>query len=413
MKKTFFNWIGERSDVAKTIVDFMQAPKEYNEDGTLKPVEERMAARMRAMANDFIVGELAIGGTVSGLGKVKEPVGRFVKETIKTSGLDKRTEEIGKVIFGITDYTKESIGKKGNELVDFFMDKMYEMRAGTIKGRNKTVARLKNILAKDGGDIGDSAFDMQDNNLIENLNIYMEKLKTNPKLQKYYLGGDGSTLQGSPLKGSKITRTFNARDLNRYFKTTVQGKDKAFGDKEAIVDFIVARGDAIKQSINPKSRTWKSMKAKARTQLPLDTINALSDFVETYGDGGEIDLEVAIIAMNDVVNESAIVVRELASKMDSMIAMKKGGSFDSKAYDVVKNDFAFTLKFLDSVLNIKRRAITPISRSLALSNVTSDRIPQKGLKTILKLKSEDEAVELARKQAAKEMVDEEDFFGRV
>ena len=111
------------------------------------------------------------------------------------------------------------------------------------------------------------------------------------------------------------------------------------------------------------------MKAKARTQLPLDTINALSDFVETYGDGGEIDLEVAIIAMNDVVNESAIVVRELASKMDSLIAMKKGGSFDSKAYDVVKNDFAFTLKFLDSVLNIKRRAITPISRSLALSNV--------------------------------------------
>ena len=410
-EENFFNWIGERSDVAKTIVDFMQAPKEYNEDGTLKPVEERMAARMRAMANDFIVGELAIGGTVSGLGKVKEPVGRFVKETIKTSGLDKRTEEIGKVIFGITDYTKESIGKKGNELVDFFMDKMYEMRAGTIKGRNKTVARLKNILAKDGGDIGDSAFDMQDNNLIENLNIYMEKLKTNPKLQKYYLGGDGSTLQGSPLKGSKITRTFNARDLNRYFKTTVQGKDKAFGDKEAIVDFIVARGDAIKQSINPKSRTWKSMKAKARTQLPLDTINALSDFVETYGDGGEIDLEVAIIAMNDVVNESAIVVRELASKMDSMIAMKKGGSFDSKAYDVVKNDFAFTLKFLDSVLNIKRRAITPISRSLALSNVTSDRIPQKGLKTILKLKSEDEAVELARKQAAKEMVDEEDFLG--
>tara|TARA_B100000927_G_scaffold89773_1_gene72616 strand:+ start:34 stop:2943 length:2910 start_codon:yes stop_codon:yes gene_type:complete len=153
------------------------------------------------------------------------------------------------------------------------------------------------------------------------------------------------------------------------------------------------------------------MKAKARTQLPLDTINALSDFVETYGDGGEIDLEVAIIAMNDIVNESAIVVRELASKMDSMIAMKKGGSFDSKAYDVVKNDFAFTLKFLDSVLNIKRRTITPISRSLALSNVTSDRVPRKGLKTILKLKSEDEAVDIARKQAAKEMADEEDFLG--
>lgn len=410
-EENFFNWIGERSDVAKTIVDFMQAPKEYNEDGTLRPVEERMAARMRAMANDFIVGELLIGKTVDTVGKVQKPVGKFLEDTIKTSKLDKRTQEIGKVIFGITDYTKESIGKKGNELVDFFMDKMYNMRAGNVKGRNKIVARLKNILSKDGGDIGDSVMDMQDNNLIENLNIYMENLKTNPKLQKFYIGGDGSTLQGSPLKGSKITRTFNAKDLNRYFKGTIKGKEKAFANKEAIVDFIVARGDAIKQSINPKSRTWKSMKAKARTQLPLDTINALSDFVETYGDGGEIDLEVAIIAMNDIVNESAIVVRELASKMDSMIDMKKGGSFDSKAYDVVKGDFAYTLKFLDSVLNIKRRAITPISRSLALSNVTSDRIPQKGLKTILKLSSEDEAVELARKQAAKDMVDEEDFLG--
>ena len=410
-QENFFNWVGERSDVAKTIVDFLQAPKEYNEDGTLRPVEERMAARMRAMANDFIVGELAIGGTVSGITKNSKAIQQFAENTIKTSGLDKKAEQFGKVIFGIADYTKTSIGKKGNELVDLFMDKMYEMRAGNNKSRNSIVARLKNILSKDGGDIGDSVMDLQDQNLIENLNIYMEKLKTNPKLQKFYIGGDGSTLQGSPLKGSKITRTFNARDLNRYFKTTIKGKEKAFANKEAIVDFIVARGDAIRQSINPKSRTWKSMKAKARTQLPLDTINALSDFVETYGDGGEIDLEVAIIAMNDIVNESAIVVRELASKLDDMIAMKKGGSFDSKAYDVVKGDFAYTLKFLDSVLNIKRRAITPISRSLSLSNVTSDRVPQKGLKTILKLRSEDEAVELARKQAAKEMVDEEDFLG--
>lgn len=86
----------------------MQAPKEYNEDGTLRPVEERMAARMRAMANDFIVGELLIGGGVDVIGKVKEPVGRFVKETIKTSGLDKKTEEIGKVILVLQTIQKKA-----------------------------------------------------------------------------------------------------------------------------------------------------------------------------------------------------------------------------------------------------------------------------------------------------------------
>ena len=41
--------------------------------------------------------------------------------------------------------------------------------------------------------------------------------------------------------------------------------------------------------------------SKARTQLPLDTINVLTDFVDQYGKGGEIDLEASIIALNDIV----------------------------------------------------------------------------------------------------------------
>ena len=35
----------------------------------------------------------------------------------------------------------------------------------------------------------------------------------------------------------------------------------------------MARGAALKASVKPNSRTWKAMQAKARTQLPLDTIN--------------------------------------------------------------------------------------------------------------------------------------------
>ena len=50
-----------------------------------------------------------------------------------------------------------------------------------------------------------------------NLNLYIKSIKEHPLLQKYYMGGDGESLSAVPLRGKKITRTLNARDLSRYF----------------------------------------------------------------------------------------------------------------------------------------------------------------------------------------------------
>ena len=40
-------------------------------------------------------------------------------------------------------------------------------------------------------------------------------------------------------------------------------------------------------------------------------------------EGGDFDLEASIIALNDIVNETAIVLQDLTAKMDDQILSKK------------------------------------------------------------------------------------------
>ena len=70
------------------------------------------------------------------------------------------------------------------------------------------------------------------------------------------MGGDGESLSAVPLRGKKITRTLNARDLSRYF---IGKNGKILQTKIAIVDFIIKRGAALKASVKPNSRTWKAI----------------------------------------------------------------------------------------------------------------------------------------------------------
>ena len=107
-------WLSERSDIAPLIRDVLGNATEADEDGNLKPAEERLKARLYSVANDFITGEilLPVSMRATGLG-VKE-----ISKISKKTGLDKAT---AKVIFGIRDITKDSAGKVGNEMVDFFM----------------------------------------------------------------------------------------------------------------------------------------------------------------------------------------------------------------------------------------------------------------------------------------------------
>ena len=398
-------WLSERTDIAPLIRDVLGNATEVDEDGNLKPAEERLKARLFSVANDFITGEILLPVSMRATGAGVKEISKLAKKT----GIDKAT---AKVIFGIRDITKDSAGKVGNEMVDFFMNQIYNLRNKGGEELNRLKANLKAIIHRSGTDIEEQVYDSQQQNLMENLNLYMKNIKNHPLLQKYYMGGDGESLSAVPLRGKKITRTLNARDLSRYFK----GKNgKNFADKEAIVDFIMARGAALKSSVKPNSRTWKAMQAKARTQLPLDTINVLTDFIDQYGKGGDFDLEASIIALNDIVNETAIVLQELTSKMDDQLNLKRAGKMDTVFYDRLKKDFAFSLKFFDSVLSIKRQTIAPVSRALSLSNVTSGKLTKKGLSNLKNLR-EDEIISeniqrKARIKNAEDMVNPSDPLG--
>ena len=398
-------WLSERTDIAPLIRDVLGNATEVDEDGNLKPAEERLKARLFSVANDFITGEILLPVSMRATGAGVKEISKLAKKT----GIDKAT---AKVIFGIRDITKDSAGKVGNEMVDFFMNQIYNLRNKGGEELNRLKANLKAIIHRSGTDIEEQVYDSQQQNLMENLNLYMKNIKNHPLLQKYYMGGDGESLSAVPLRGKKITRTLNARDLSRYFK----GKNgKNFADKQAIVDLIMPRVPALKSSVKPNSRTWKAMQAKARTQLPLDTVNVLTDFIDQYGKGGDFDLEASIIALNDIVNETAIVLQELTSKMDDQLNLKRAGKMDTVFYDRLKKDFAFSLKFFDSVLSIKRQTIAPVSRALSLSNVTSGKLTKKGLSNLKNLR-EDEIISeniqrKARIKNAEDMVNPSDPLG--
>jgi|TARA_R100000152_G_C6781619_1_gene216536 hypothetical protein len=363
----FFDFIEDRFDVANPVLDFLTTPETDADEF------EKAARRLTAVVTGLVVGEGIIGKGLPVAGKVVKGVG---DKTLQT-------------FFGIKDITKELAGKNGNQLIEFVMDQFYNMKKNP-KRRSVIIAKLNDIIQKNGADINKIEVDNVDNNLLVSLNNYKKNLQTSKKLKKYFLGtvgGDGKSLFGVPLKGSKITRTFNAHHLYTKFFVDMKGRT----DPNAVFEYINARAAVIKEANKKNVRSLDNMFQKARTQLPLDTYNAIADFVERYGAGGEIDLQASVIAMNDLILESGIVLRDLSSQMHEMLKLSKSGSMNGDYYDVLKNDFAFTLKFLSDTLNVKNAFGSEIGKTLAVMQKTSGDIPR-GLENYLKSSNADRVI---------------------
>ena len=363
----FFDFIEDRFDVASPVLDFLTTPETDADEF------EKAARRLTAVMQGLVVGEGLIG---KGLPRV----GRFTKGVA-----DKSLQ----ALFGIKDITKELAGKNGNQLIEFVMEQFYNMKKNP-KRRSVIIAKLNDILQKNGGDINKIEVDNVDNNLLVSLNNYKKNLQTSKKLKKYFtdtVGGEGKSLFGVPLKGSKITRTFNAHHLYTKFFVDMKGRT----DPNAVFEYINARAAVIKEANKKNVRSLDNMFQKARTQLPLDTYNALADFVERYGAGGDIDLQASVIAMNDLILESGIVLRDLSSQMHEMLKLSKSGSMNGDYYDVLKKDFAFTLKFLSDTLNVKNAFGSEIGKTLAVMQKTSGDIPR-GLDNYLKSSNADRVI---------------------
>ena len=152
-------WLSERSDIAPLIRDVLGNATEADEDGNLKPAEERLKARLFSVANDFITGEILLPVSMRATGAGVKEISKLAKKT----GIDKAT---AKVIFGIRDITKDSAGKVGNEMVDFFMNQIYNLRNKGGEELNRLKANLKAIIHRSGTDIEEQVYDSQQQNLM-------------------------------------------------------------------------------------------------------------------------------------------------------------------------------------------------------------------------------------------------------
>tara|TARA_R100000697_G_scaffold1668_1_gene3780 strand:- start:98 stop:4426 length:4329 start_codon:yes stop_codon:yes gene_type:complete len=363
----FFDFIENRFDIANPVLDFLTVPEEDADE------YEKAARRLTAVMQGLVVGEGLIGKGLPVAGKVVKGIG------------DKSLQ----ALFGIKDITKELAGKNGNQLIDFVMEQFYNMKKNP-KRRSVIIAKLNDIIQKNGADINKIEMDNVDNNLLVSLDNYKKNLQTSKKLKKYFIdtvGGKGKSLFGVPLANSKITRTFNAHHLYTKFFVDMKGRT----DPNAVFEYISARAAVIKEANKKNVRSLDNMFQKARTQLPLDTYNALSDFVERYGAGGEVDLQASVIAMNDLILESGIVLRDLSGQMHEMLKLSKSGSMNGDLYDVLKKDFAFTLKFLSDTLNVKNAFGSEIGKTLAVMQKTSGDIPR-GLDNYLKSSNADRVI---------------------
>ena len=78
--------------------------------------------------------------------------------------------------------------------------------------------------------------------------ITIKNLQTSKKLKKYFtdtVGGQGKSLFGVPLTGSKITRTFNAHHLYTKFFVDMKGRT----DPNAVFEYIMQEQQLLKKLI--------------------------------------------------------------------------------------------------------------------------------------------------------------------
>ena len=360
--------IEDRIDLAQPIVDFLTADEDNPE------LEERLKGRLQAVVQGLVVGEGLVG---KGIPLVARMGRSAVKQTLKK----------GKVLsefFGIKSIT-DLTGQKGQEIVDYVMEQFYNIKKNG-KRRSVILAKLNDTIKKNGADITQTEVDEIDANLIVSQVRYKKALQKDSGMQKYYkeiVGGDGKSLYGVPLKNSKITRTFNPHHLYK----AVFKKDGQIVNKGAIWEYIAARSKVVAELNKKNVRSNKDLYLKAKTQLPLDVFDAAVDFVDRYGVNGEIDLPAVIITMNDMILESGIVLRDLSSQMHDMAKLAGGGVQKGDAYQILKNDLAFTLQFYSDLLNVKKGTGGILGSALQNMNKTSADLLEgadtsvKGLKT--------------------------------
>lgn len=377
--ENMFNWLEDKYDLNSVIIDFLSAP-----DSNDTELEDRLRGRLLAVAQGYAIGEVIVGKGLPTV--VKGANQKLIKPTQKA---------FNGMITNASAFMKEKGGASAKNMVDFIIEQFVEMKKNPTR-RAKIIAKLDDILKKNGGDIGVTENELADENLLKTLKTYKDAINNSPELGVYNKNVPLDSVKAVPLRYSKITRTFNPRNLYKNFFEKSKGNAGKIIDGElttkidggkGLLDYIGKRGVLVKKLNKKNVRSIEEMYLKAASQLPEDTVRVFTEFNQRYGTGGEIDLQASIIALNDMVAESGIVIKDLSSQLIDILKMKDKGSLQQEYYQVLKEDFAYSLKMMSDLLNIKNVFKEQIGKTLRVINETSPSRPE-GLDEFLRKSNE-------------------------
>lgn len=362
-----FNWLEDKYDLNSTIIDYLTAPEADETE-----LGDRLKGRLLAVAQGYVIGEKLVGEGLPIAGNIA-----------KTKVLKPTQEAFNGMLTNASAFMKEKGGASAGNMVDFVIESFAEIKKNPTR-RAKVIAKLDDILKKNGGDIGQIETELADDNLLKTLETYKNAIDDSPELFKYNKNVPMDSVKAVPLRYSKITRTFNPRNLYKNFfeKPTGAGKiidgelTTPIKDGNSLIEYISKRGELVKKLNKNNVRSIENMYLKSSTQLPLETLNVFTEFTKKYGVGGEIDLQASIIALNDMISESGIVIKDLSSQMIDILKLEGKGSLKQEYYTVLKEDFAYSLKMMSDMLNLKNVFKAEIGKTLRVINETSPKAPE-------------------------------------
>ena len=180
--ENLFNWLEDKYDLNSAIIDFLSAPDSEDTD-----LEDRLRGRILAIAQGYAIGEVLVG--------------KVAPETLKGADklLIKPTQKaLNGMITHASAYMKEKGGATTGNMVDFIIDQFVQMKKNPTR-RAKIIAKLDDILKKNGGDIGVTENELADENLLKTLATYKDAIDNSPELFKYNKDVPIETVKGVPL----------------------------------------------------------------------------------------------------------------------------------------------------------------------------------------------------------------------
>ena len=381
-------------DATKTVSDFMATP-DRPEDNIVS-AQDKYFLRIKNGIHAFLFDRFATTTLRAGGEGIDA-----AKKIAKNTGIGEKLSTTAKDVTGL-------FGQKLDDVTAFIVDTFKDIK----NDPKRKAILLKRLLNYQKATNADVIADEKAMNEMEFINILKKFKKT--ELVKKKQKAKQKKLE--KIVGSKKQKSITPLDSDGdiidpfgYKRTFFAGQFKTHGD---VIDFLNARtkqiiDEAKAGGVNktkgtvfkpPRRNTLAKLAAKAETQLPFDTINALSDITEVLY---EKNLPATLIAAKQLMFESTQAIMRYTDAID-VAAATGNKNLVKKLLTEYKQEQIFN----DSLINLKR----PVDSVLGLSLRTLKEKPLipkadrgKGIEAYLKYGDKVKQVSVEAKDVTKKV----------